>query len=537
MSVSEQVFDAQEIHRARIQCHSGDVHVYWSDVPQVRVRGEFCQARVTDDNVQVDQLSRGTLRNLVSGSDIEVWLPRHFDEVRVTIQHGDAIIEEPHGELRVRVDHGDTRIAGGDGSINARTGAGDLHLRDFKGTISYNSGAGSAQLRDLEGDVDMQLGVGDVQIGGGSGAVDVKTGNGDTRIRDRASTKLILRTGAGDVSIKGGSSDETQIQTGAGDVECATSLGVGEHRFVTGSGDTSIEVPRGLSARLEVTTARGEVESEVPLVSVGKRGPKSLLGRRFVGSIGDGEERGEINIRAVHGNVQIRWLRGQLGSGEATQGERRRERREERAGRRAGRNRDRGWDVAWPIDMAFDVSETVRMATEEAMQAAADAMETARSVFDDFGWTHSSSPEAPEAPEAPETPEPPMPPEPPVFSESEEDDEWEESGTVAEATTRPIETEGQVMQTTTDASSAVTQPVEQAEPSERAEAAPEAMTRPVQPVNQAAPSEAQTAPIPASRPNWRESEERAILASLAAGSISVDEASRLLDALDRRSSD
>ncbi|HLI51887.1 MAG TPA: hypothetical protein VKU87_08825, partial [Thermomicrobiaceae bacterium] len=162
MSVSEQAFDPQDIHRARVQCHSGDVQVHWADVPQVRVRGEFCQAKLTDSELRVEQLSRGTLRNLVSGSDIEVWLPRGFDEVRVDLQHGDANLEEPHGEVRVRVDHGDIRIIGGDGSISARTGAGDLHLRDFKGEFAYNSGAGSARLRDLDGDISLQLGVGDV---------------------------------------------------------------------------------------------------------------------------------------------------------------------------------------------------------------------------------------------------------------------------------------------------------------------------------------------------------------------------------------
>src|SRR3712207_7575171 len=50
--------------------------------------------------------------------------------------------------------------------------------------------------------------------------------------------------------------------------------------FVTGSGDLTVGLTRDLPARVEAVSALGSIHSDVTLVSVGQRGPKSMLDRK-----------------------------------------------------------------------------------------------------------------------------------------------------------------------------------------------------------------------------------------------------------------
>jgi hypothetical protein len=85
-------------------------------------------------------------------------------------------------------------------------------------------------------------------------------------------------------------------------------LGLAAHTFNTNSGNISVAVPHGLAARIEAATTLGSIRSDLPLVSVGQRGPKSLFGRRLVGSLGDGPVRAEITLRTARGDIRLGWL-------------------------------------------------------------------------------------------------------------------------------------------------------------------------------------------------------------------------------------
>jgi len=212
--------------------------------------------------------------------------------------------------VHARVDRGDTSVDGGDGEIEMKLGGGTIRVERFTGTVDASSGAGDVKLTNVTGKVVVKAGAGDVLVQGGTGPVDLKLGAGDAVVDERDCDNLTIKLGTGDAIVRSGTSAATSIQNGLGDIVCRTVLGMGEHSFTTGAGDITVAVQRDLRARIEVITGRGQIESEIPLVSVGKRGPKSVLGRRLVGSIGDGEDRAEIRIRAVRGDVDLRWLTG-----------------------------------------------------------------------------------------------------------------------------------------------------------------------------------------------------------------------------------
>lgn len=415
----EQRLSAEGVHRARIDCGNGDVSVAWGPRSEIVVRGEEVNLQIHGSTVAIERQGGGKLFGLLSGGAVEIELPEEVSEGRIHTQRGDVRLTNPQGEVRARSDLGDVRIEGGRGDLTVRMGAGDVSISRYDGPVSIHTGAGDVKLGEIRGSIDVQSGTGDVIVRGGAGGIAMKTGAGDTEVSDRDCDEMSIMTGAGDVRLRGGSSGRTSIQTGVGDVNSEIALGDGHnvsHGFVTGSGDISIAVPRDIKARIEVTTARGSIDSEVPLIAVGKRGPRSPLGRRLVGSIGEGDDevRAEISVRSIRGDVSITWLHGGTAQ--------------------------RSWAAQRPAISA--------------------------------------------PPPAPTPPPPPTAPRPP------------------EAPAAPTRMETSMTEQTTETA----QPIAMTPPAEN-------------------PPESQRAGI---------GEERAILAALAAGSLSVEEAERLLDALSRR---
>lgn len=118
----------------------------------------------------------------------------------------------------------------------------------------------------------------------------------------------MLATGSGNVTIGGGRAGATEITAGSGNLLCTVALGLATHTFTTNSGNLSMAVPRGLAARIEAATTLGSVRADLPLVSAGQHGPRSLFGHRLVGSLGDGPARAEITLRTARGDIRLGWL-------------------------------------------------------------------------------------------------------------------------------------------------------------------------------------------------------------------------------------
>jgi hypothetical protein len=83
----------------------------------------------------------------------------------------------------------------------------------------------------------------------------------------------------------------------------------GTYDIETHSGNIMLDVPYGAPMRVEALVSSGEVRSDVPLVTVGRPGPRGST-QRYVGGTTPGDEprmslrlktdRGDIRVRAVH---------------------------------------------------------------------------------------------------------------------------------------------------------------------------------------------------------------------------------------------
>jgi hypothetical protein len=189
-----------------------------------------------------------------------------------------------------------------------RTGSGNAAVDDLTGPATVLTGAGDLRLTRVDGPVEARTGSGNISVRDGAGSLDGRTGSGNISVDGRAGDRFALATGSGNVAIGGGRSGATEVITGSGNILCTAVLGLAAHTFNTNSGNISVAVPRGLAARIEAATTLGSIRSDLPLVSVGQRGPKSLFGRRLVGSLGDGPDRAEITLRTARGDIRLGWL-------------------------------------------------------------------------------------------------------------------------------------------------------------------------------------------------------------------------------------
>ncbi|HZZ96760.1 MAG TPA: hypothetical protein VFE19_07090 [Jatrophihabitantaceae bacterium] len=175
-------------------------------------------------------------------------------DAEIVVPSGTATkITTASADIIVKGRIGGADLVTGSATIEVDTVDGDLRLRYGSATSSVQRVTGSATVRSGAGNASFGEVVGVLQAGFGSGdlAVDVAYGG----VRSRA--------GSGDA----------HIGVVHGDVDLAA-----------GSGGVSIGLPAGISARLEVTTGSGRVQSELPIEQTTANTGKSITIKARTGS-------------------------------------------------------------------------------------------------------------------------------------------------------------------------------------------------------------------------------------------------------------
>lgn len=261
--------------------------------------------------IELEGLGLGRRTSTPAGASLSplvLTVPLALRHVTVTIGHGALRLEGPRGRVEASLGDGELTIDDGEGQLSVETVSGHVSVDRFSGALEVTSGSGDVVLRGVTGAVAVKSGSGDVVVRDGTGELAVTSGSGDVDVVDCTCPVLSVKAGSGRVSVSGGAVATTTVKAGSGDVSFQAGFGLGRHEFATGSGDLVIAFPPGLPARIEVTT-RGDVESSLPLVAVGQRGPRSAFGRRLVGSVGEGSgPRAEVVLRSQQGDVRLHWL-------------------------------------------------------------------------------------------------------------------------------------------------------------------------------------------------------------------------------------
>lgn len=254
-------------------------------------RGSSTQLRVRDD---------GTF------GDEHGW-NEHSHSRRVSIiDRGDGL--EAHADLRIAVPSGrqvaihlavgKITLTNVNGRISVDAHSAPVTATGAKGELSVDVGSGAVRVSQVEGDLSVDTGSGSVEVSRYRGnTLSVDTGSGDVTGSELEAAELSIDTGSGDIRLTGVTAPQVTLEAGSGSVTTDLHREIHSLSVETGSGNIAITAPAALSARVEIETASGEIESDFPL-TVTRHARDHVEGQ-----IGDGK--GSIAIETGSGGIRL----------------------------------------------------------------------------------------------------------------------------------------------------------------------------------------------------------------------------------------
>lgn len=278
----------------------------------------------------------------------------------VNVNKGDLSFSDVPASMALNLGMGDLVVRGGAGEIALNIGKGDVRITDRAEAIAANVGMGDVAIGHPGGGyVTITNGNGDIAVGGGSvSGLKIRTGRGDivsnTRLvlrpedvrdadgedeafhpddfvkgldamginlgdlafeandeglRVARGNRDLLRLGPEGIHISRGGREISLGPAGIRVGGASSSVGPDHYTFDTGKGDIRVDLPSDLALRVEIL-ATGDVQSDVPLVSVGRPGPRGTT-KRLVG-VRDGGETGpraNVRLKTGRGDVELRTVR------------------------------------------------------------------------------------------------------------------------------------------------------------------------------------------------------------------------------------
>lgn len=256
--------------------------------------------------------------------DLRLTVPASLDRIELGTGSGTVEAEgvsataigvtSGNGKIRLHQTRANTSITTGNGKIDvedhtgdltAATGNGKIQVENVEGEIHLNTGNGKIEVVKTDGRFHASTGNGELSLTAVSGEADINTGHGKVLIDQPRSLVVRGTTAMGSVRIRGGSVRFINLNSMMGDVECSAHLEPGKHALATAMGNVTVAVAAGSRARIDAQTSFGRIESDFPLVQVGRSGPMGFGGIRMVGSVGDGEADVDVHVRTAKGRLRI----------------------------------------------------------------------------------------------------------------------------------------------------------------------------------------------------------------------------------------
>ncbi len=198
----------------------------------------------------------------------------------------EAIVHLPSASAaRLAIGAGGIETSGRLGDVEATSGSGKIRLAETAGARA-RTGSGDIAIDTASGGVDVKSGSGDIAIGAVAGDARVTTASGRANI-DACTGKARINSASGRVAV-GGYGESLEAFSASGDIHVRRA----DHGAVfarTVSGEVTVDVARNVAAWLNVSTLTGRVRSALDATP----------------PPGEGEERVELTINTVSGNVNV----------------------------------------------------------------------------------------------------------------------------------------------------------------------------------------------------------------------------------------
>jgi DUF4097 and DUF4098 domain-containing protein YvlB len=142
---------------------------------------------------------------------------------------------------------------------------------------------------------------GNVKAEGFSGRLHLSTASGDVTVRG-VGGEIRANTASGTVRIAN-ATGTVNANTASGDVEVELTRveGNGNMRFSSASGDVNVRLPSNIDARVSMSTASGDIETNFPIEV---RRDRYGSGTRAEGQLGSGSR--DLKISTASGNVSLK---------------------------------------------------------------------------------------------------------------------------------------------------------------------------------------------------------------------------------------
>jgi Toastrack DUF4097 len=236
----------------------------------------------------------GPARLEVQRGEVEADRTGHLS---LELQHGSASLTGIGGDLELRGEHAGARVQGVEGRATLATSYASLELRNARGDARVTVDHGGLEASRLDGGLEARVSFGDVDLESLAGPAQIEVDHGGLRGTGLAGGGK-LRVSGDDVSLEG-FRGAFEVEARRGSVELAPAEPLtGELRVTTLNGGIRLEVPDGSAFQLSATSNRGDVEADVPGLSVRERGPSHVEA-----TLGSGGPR--VTLSANHGDVVL----------------------------------------------------------------------------------------------------------------------------------------------------------------------------------------------------------------------------------------
>lgn len=214
---------------------------------------------------------------------------------------GDLTVDDVRGRWDLNVGKGDASISRLRGHLDLNVGMGDITLAHIDAIADINDGLGDINAESLKGRFDVNAGKGDITWrDANGGSLEVSAGLGDVRVEGGGGSKLDVNAGMGKVTLTLAAWERADLKTGIGDLTLSGRIGTltaEAHQ----RGNIQLTLDADYGARIEASTERGRVISDLDFIPVGHAGPQR--GERVVGVYGDG--RGQIRLQTRKGDIVV----------------------------------------------------------------------------------------------------------------------------------------------------------------------------------------------------------------------------------------
>jgi DUF4097 and DUF4098 domain-containing protein YvlB len=237
------------------------IHAWDRNVVQVKARhSSRTSVRITlvGSVLKIDAEAEHGPPNIV---DYDISTPAWMS-LKLEGMYSDVSIDGTQADVHVETLNGDIKVKGGSGTLNLHSVQGRISVEGSHGRLELNSVSEGVTIVNADGDIS------------------VETISGDIDMRQVRSKSVEAGTLSGAILYDG------TIQEG------------GQYSFVSHSGDIMLGVPEGASAKFNIATLDGEVETQFAVT-----GMEHPTKRRTTFQLGSGSA--TVDIESFNGDVKI----------------------------------------------------------------------------------------------------------------------------------------------------------------------------------------------------------------------------------------